>query len=49
MFEESKNLHLITLTAYTYTFVHNENRIVKSYNNNDITLVQVVDNGSCFS
>ena len=49
MFEESKNFTFDNFNpAYTYTFVlqHNENRIVKSYNNNDLTLVQVVDNAT---
>ena len=47
MFEESKNFTFDNFnTNYTYTFVlqHNENRIVTNYNNNDLTLVQVVDN-----
>lgn len=49
MFEESKNFTFDSfLPGYTYTFVlqHNENRIVTSYNNNDLTLVQVVDNSA---
>jgi hypothetical protein len=49
MFDESKNFTFDNFDpGYTYTFVlqHNENRIVTSYNNNDLTLVQVVDNAT---
>ena len=47
MFEESHNFDLEKFNKeLTYTFVlqHNENRIVKNYSENDLTLVQVMNN-----